>query len=64
MEEHEARPMRPMQPDVKPYTVQFRHPDGRNWFYATVIAQSEQEAVNIVAAAYPWGVEVQPAQRS
>ena len=63
MEEHEARAMRPMQPDVKPYTVQFRHPDGRNWFYATVIAQSEQEAVDIVEAAYPWGVEVKLAQR-
>ena len=63
MADNEAHPMRPMREDVKPYTVQFRHPDGRNWFYATVIAQSEQEAVDIVAAAYPWGVEVQPAQR-
>ena len=63
MDEHEAHSLRPLREDVKPYTVQFRHEDSRNWFYATVVAGSEQEAVDIVAAAYPWGVEVQPAQR-
>lgn len=44
------------------YTIQFTDSSGLT-FYATVVCATAEEAVEIVKAAYPWGVNVQPALR-
>ena len=44
------------------YTVQFTDSSGLT-FYATVVCATVEEAVAIVQANYPWGVDVRPALR-
>ncbi len=64
MEDNEAHPMRPMRENVGHlYTVQFRHPDSGTPFYASVWAESPEQAVEEVKKDKPWGVDVRIAER-